>query len=132
MGYWKIILFSKNIQKSYYVHRLIAQAFIPNPNNMPCVNHINGIKTDNSISNLEWCTRSENIRHAYDNGLIKSGKDHVQSKALVVTNEHGEDIKILYGNTQWKAFGLDQASVMKCLNGTRKHHKGYTFRYKLD
>jgi len=64
------------------IHRLVALAFIPNPNNYKEINHIDGDKSNNSISNLEWCTRSENIRHAFDTGLKpgKKGEDNGRSK----------------------------------------------------
>lgn len=62
----------------FSAHRLVAKAFIPNYENKPEINHKNGIKTDNSVSNLEWVTPSENVRHSIDTGLsiFKSGQDH--------------------------------------------------------
>lgn len=68
-GYFKVRLSKNNKAKNYSVHRLMAKAFILNPLNKPHINHINGIKNDNNISNLEWVTHAENIQHAWDNGL---------------------------------------------------------------
>lgn len=58
-------------QKHFTIHRLMAIAFIPNPLNLPQINHKNGIKTDNRLENFEWCDASHNTNHAYANGLIK-------------------------------------------------------------
>ena len=67
-GYYNIVLCS-SVKRKFYIHRLVAQSFIPNPKNKPEVNHINGIKTDNRVVNLEWSTRLENQRHAKEMGL---------------------------------------------------------------
>lgn len=68
-GYPKISLCKGNLRKNHSVHRLVAQAFIPNPLNLPQVNHKNGNKTDNRVENLEWCTASFNLKHAHKLGL---------------------------------------------------------------
>lgn len=73
-GYEKIILTKNNKSTLFSVHRLVAMAFIPNPENKEFVNHINGNKLDNRVQNLEWCTRSENTIHAYKLGMCKRDK----------------------------------------------------------
>lgn len=69
-GYLTVELSSEDEAKVYRINRLVARTFIPNPENKPEVNHINGIKTDNRVENLEWVTHNENIQHAWKTGLI--------------------------------------------------------------
>lgn len=76
-GYNHVTLSKNGAWSKFQIHRLVAELFIPNPKNKPCVNHKNGIKTDNKVENLEWCTHSENEQHSYDvlgkitNGLVR-------------------------------------------------------------
>ena len=79
-GYLRISLRKNNIPKIFSVHRLVAQTFIPNPKNLKEVNHKFGNKFDNYFKNLEWCTDSENKKHAFKNGLMKVGVEHHGSK----------------------------------------------------
>lgn len=70
-GYYRVGLTNANGKKIISIHRLVAKTYIPNTFNKPQVNHINGIKSDNRLENLEWATREENMQHAYSNGLMK-------------------------------------------------------------
>lgn len=75
-GYLRCDMNINGNRKSYLTHRLVATLFIPNPENKPVVNHKDGNKYNNSVENLEWCTKSENERHAWRIGL----KDHIATK----------------------------------------------------
>lgn len=88
----KLCKYGKCVHRT--VHRLVAKAFIPNPDNLVQVNHIDGDKTNNTVSNLEWVSRSQNIKHAYSTGLMNSdhlkGSKHPNSK---ITEEVVKDIR---------------------------------------
>ena len=79
--------------KTKTIHKFVALTFIPNLENKPQVNHKNGIKTDNNVENLEWVTRSENIKHAYDNGLFE---DKRRSLSLWARLNHSKPVIDLY------------------------------------
>lgn len=106
--------------KTVKIHRLVAEHFIFNPDNKPCVNHLDGNKENNRISNLEWVTHSENTRHAYDTGLkiaIK-GKHHYKSKRVMNTKT-----KEIFGHLREAAdkTGLKYSTLAGYLNGLRKN-----------
>ena len=82
-GYLVVNLCKNGKWKTCRVHRLIADTFIPNPENKPCVNHINGQKDDNNIKNLEFCTYSENMFHAYKNNLNNAKTPTRRMSALI-------------------------------------------------
>lgn len=69
-----ISLGSRKNRKLFKVHKAVAETFIPNPDNLPEINHKDGNKQNNDISNLEWCSRSQNTKHAWDNNLIDRNK----------------------------------------------------------
>ena len=139
-GYYRVSFSINRKRKQFYVHRLIAEYFIPNPNNLPQVNHIDGNKLNNSLDNLEWVTVQENVIHAYKNGLInfrygenhpnygKFGSESKKAKPVtainVITNEKKE-----YGSLiETTEDGFTKSEVSRCCNhgGT---HKGYYFKF---
>lgn len=94
-AYYKYTLVQKKIKKCLSIHRLLALLYIPNPNNHPIVNHLDGNKLNNNISNLEWCTYSHNMKHAFAIGLSLPtlGEDSHVSK---LTEKEVLEIRKLY------------------------------------
>lgn len=94
-GYFIVILCKKGNNKTYRVSRLVAQAFIPNPDNYPQVNHINSIRTDNKVKNLEWCTAQYNVIHSYKNGF-RHGTKGEKCPFAKLTNKQVLEIRQKY------------------------------------
>ena len=113
--------------KKYLVHRLVADAFLQNPENKPYVNHKDGNKTNNCVDNLEWVTPSENIKHAYDNDLIHQnrGENNIQCK---LTDDDVAWIKshVIKGDKNFgckaisKMFGVTEPHISSIVNGKKR------------
>ena len=83
-GYHQVQLVDGYNRKFFYVHQLVAKAFIPNPECKPKVNHLDGNKANNHYSNLEWCTQSENMYHALENGLHPHSDKYVNKRSIAI------------------------------------------------
>ena len=90
-GYVYIFLMKDNKSKNFRLHRLVAEAFIPNPENKLQVNHKDGNKLNNNVNNLEWCTHRQNINHAKENNLYKKRPEMIRDKKGRFVRKLGDD-----------------------------------------
>lgn len=141
-GYNLVSLCKNGTKKQLSVHRIVANSFLENKELKPQVNHKNGIKTDNSLDNLEWCTSFENMQHAVKTKLyvVKSGKQSHMfgktgfqsnvSKRIIQYNLNGEIIRI-HGSIKQAALEINgcSSSISLCCRGKIKTSSNYKWSY---
>lgn len=134
-GYLNVVFCIKQCKVHKFIHRLVADAFIDNPNHLEQVNHINGNKEDNRVSNLEWCTQEYNNQHAYNNNLLNRYEDRPEAKLtkekvlkipeLIEQGATTDDLKNLFKVSRrcidnifegksWSGLGIDFTKLKPC------------------
>lgn len=131
-GYLRVNLYDKDGKRKWrFVHRLVAQAFIPNPENKSEVNHINFIPFDNRVENLEWCTRQENVKHT-----VNAGRHKYIDMSIKVVRIHPYTHERVYYNSIKECIEKNQISRYSLVNylkqdklniKNKKTHKGYYY-----
>lgn len=111
--------------KDWRVNRLIAETFIPNPDNLPLVNHIDEDKLNNQVGNLEWCTHRHNITH----GTSRERASEKLSKKVLATDSQGTVVHVFGSIAEAGRNGFNSGNVSRCCRGTRKTHKGLQWKY---
>lgn len=128
-GYLIVDLYKNGKHKNNKIHRLVAQAFIPNPENKSEINHIDEDKTNNNVDNLEWSTRKENLNH----GTRNERASRILSIPIIATNLKTGESREFYGTNECaRQLGLHYQNITSVLKDRRKQTGGYTFQYKGD
>lgn len=146
-GYLRVRLYFGENRRTCKVHRLVAEAFIPNPLGFPEVNHKDGNKDNNLVENLEWCSSRENTIHAYKSGLKERTREHCRAMGetigrsslqkicesrkipvIAININTGEETEFESASFAARELGLPQSNVWKVLHGKRKSAGGFIFR----
>ena len=135
-GYLQVNFTKNGKLYTHKVHRLVAQAFIPNPENKPCIDHVNTIRTDNRLENLEWCTNKENcnnpltkIKHK-DYYLTHVGGKHPCAKKYIQFSKDGDLIRVWDSAVDvYNAIGVNPKHISACCTAKRKTAGGSKWEY---
>ena len=123
-GYRNIALCNDVERKTLSIHRLVAIAFMHNPDKKKTINHIDGDKTNNKVDNLEWSTYQENMNHAMETGLINNGKK------IVMIGLDGEEKNVFNSGLEAERLtGINQGNISSCCLGRRKTTGGFRWRF---
>ena len=127
-GYLQIYLIKDGKAKKYYIHRLVAEAFIDNPNNYPIINHKDENRSNNEVSNLEWCTHLDNVRHAIRTGLIE--KVCKIERTVEINPPEGDTVYCETMKDACSFFGFTKCWLGNYIrkNGNPCSYKGYTIK----
>ena len=126
-GYLSVVLYKASGEKrTANIHRMVAEAFLPNPEQKKCVNHTTGNKQMNHTAWLEWATHGENNSHAIQTGLKRKA---IEPKGVIQMDLEGNVVAIYATTTEAEKAGFSSGNICNCCNGQRKTHKGFMWRY---
>lgn len=132
-GYLQVGLTKDNVSKMYLVHRLVAQAFMENPNNYECINHKDENKQNNIVENLEWCTKAYNNQYSRKKHCFSKRRGKEISKNILQLDLENRVIKIWENSrTIFLETGMKQWSISECCRGNRNQAYGYKWQYAVN
>lgn len=130
-GYLRIDLCKEGTKRLYLIHRLVAEAFLPNPDNLPCVNHKDEIPYHNNVDNLEYCTQKYNINYGTrTQRMVEKQINHPnKSKKVYQYTLDNQLVKVWDSTKECQRNGFDNSRISACCRGENKTHKGFRWSY---